>query len=175
MTLTDPDASDENKQHVVLSAMHTGGERSSAATLFAAIQWLLSDDPPAADVLRRQVIVCVPVVHPDGYDEGRPEPGQEPRHSQIYSNWNAKGVTDPETAPEAGFPSDFQEDDRELVYWGPAIDDIGDKAWSGRPSWSAVFFKYCIIYCCLTGSNQLPVFFLRLFLTKYGISQESKS
>jgi len=202
VTLTDPSAAAEEKEHTVLSAVHTGGERSAAGVLFGVMHWLLSDDPKAREVLRRQVVVCLPVVQPDGYVQGRLG-AQLPRHDLVYSGWDMSGVTDPDNAPEAsalqavidryqpdvyadvhgisldfdgqlmlessacspsmvtsrpyhqqiarmmdqaalkeGFPSDFQEDDRELLYWGPAVDSLGAKLWPGRGKWSPGLYAY---------------------------------
>ena len=202
ITLTDPDFPSEEKQHTVLSAVHAGGERSGAATLFGIMQWLLSEDPLATEVLRRQVIECMPIVHPDGYVQGRLGP-QHSRHALIYNGWHMAGVTDPDAAPEAealqrvvdrcrpdlyadvhgisldfdgqfmlessasspnrltsrpyhhqiarmmdqaalegGFPSDFQEDDRELLYWDPSVEALGAKLWTGRGRWSPGLYAY---------------------------------
>lgn len=100
VSLTDPDADAEEKQHVVLSAVHTGGERSAAATLFGLMEWLLSEDPEAAQVLMRQKIVCLPILHPDGYVKGRL--GEKPsRHGLMSNGWGLQGVTEPAKAPEA--------------------------------------------------------------------------
>ncbi len=202
ITLTDPAAPAEEKQHVLLSCVHSG-ERSAVATLFAVMDWLLSDDPPAREVMRRQVVVCMPIIHPDGYVEGRLGPDQATRHWDLYSGWGMTGVQDPSAAPEAvalqrvidrmrpdlyadvhgtslddprtlmlessatsptnmmnrpyhlqiarmmdqaaldaGFPSDFQEDDRELLYWGSAVNSLEAKLWNGRDRWSAGLYAY---------------------------------
>lgn len=200
--LTDPGTPAAEKQHVLLTCVHSG-ERSAVSVLFAVMDWLLSDDPLARDVMRRQVLVFMPIIHPDGYVEGRLGPGQSTRHSILYSGWGMTGVADPGCAPEAlalqrvidrwqpdlyvdvhgisldferhlmlessassptkttnrpyhqqiarmmdqaaldaGFPSDFHEDDREVLYWCPSIDQIQDKLWWGRGEWTPGLYAY---------------------------------
>ena len=100
LTLTDSAYPANEKQTVLLSAVHAGGERSATAAIFAVIQWLLSEDAVAAEVLRRQVVVCMPIVHPDGYVEGRLG-DQGARHTILNTGWNLSGVVDAEAVPEA--------------------------------------------------------------------------
>jgi hypothetical protein len=57
-----------------------------------------SGDPLAREILRRQVVVCMPLVNPDGYVAGRfaNSLGKDP-----YSGWTVEGPLDPEQNPEA--------------------------------------------------------------------------
>jgi murein tripeptide amidase MpaA len=68
--LTDPDAPADHKEHVLITALHCGGERSAATGIFYLMDWLLKGSPGAREILRGQVIAFMPVVNPDGYVAG---------------------------------------------------------------------------------------------------------
>ena len=91
--LTDPDASDADKEHALITALHSGVERNGATTVFAIMEWLLSGDEAARDILRRQVVLCMPVPNPAGYVAGD--------HGRVYSDWTLDGPRDPAAVPEA--------------------------------------------------------------------------
>ena len=61
------------------------------------IKWLLSDDPIAEETLKKQVIICMPVVNPDGYLAGTfsNKNGKDP-----YLAWTLDGPEAPEESPE---------------------------------------------------------------------------
>ncbi|HIC33384.1 MAG TPA: hypothetical protein EYO78_01170 [Gammaproteobacteria bacterium] len=90
--LTDPNTSDKHKENVFISALHSGGERTGTATVFYLMEWMLSGDPLAAEILRTQNIICMPVPNPDDYLRGD--------LGYVYSEWNLKGPKDPENMPE---------------------------------------------------------------------------
>jgi len=92
--VTDPTAADEDKEHALITALHSGQERSGTTTVFCLLEWLLSGDPAAREMLRRQVVVCVPIAHPDGY-VGAGSPGN------VYHLWTPGGPADPANQPEA--------------------------------------------------------------------------
>ena len=202
ISLTDPGTPSEEKQNVVLSCVHST-ERSAVAVLFAVMDWLLSSEPLACEVMRRQRIVCLPIVNPDGYVGGKLDPEQRSRDAMLYNRWDMTGVSRPDRAPEAlalqriiddlrpdlytdvhgisldferqlmlessassptrttnrpyhqqivrlmdqaaldeGFPSDFQEDDREVLHWDPSVDSLKAKLWTGRGNWSPGLYAY---------------------------------
>jgi hypothetical protein len=97
-TLTDASISDDRKEHALITAMHTGDERSGATTVLYLIDWLLSNAPQARDILARQIVVCIPVVNPDGYVAGKAgnSLGLDP-----YSQWTLEGPKEPDKMPEA--------------------------------------------------------------------------
>jgi len=197
--LTDPEGDDAHKQHVLLTAQHSGIERSATGSMFALMQWLLSGEPQAREILRRQTVVCMPLVNPDGYVHGThaTTAGHDP-----YIYWTLSGPRDPSTMPESvavkqmmdryqpevhadlhgldesfpgymsvensafsysncslrpyhyeianlmdeaalreGFPSDRLEQDGERLLWGPQLEEISHKLWSGRPR------AYAATYC----------------------------
>lgn len=92
VTMTDPTVPDEDKEHALVTALHAGIERGAPATVMSIIEWFLSSDPRAADILRRQVVVFLPLVDPDRYEKGHFTP--------IYTEWNAEGPLKPEEVPE---------------------------------------------------------------------------
>ena len=96
--LTAADTDPEEKQHVLLTALHSGVERSGSGSVLATMEWLLSPEPVAREVLRRQVVVCMPVVNPDGYAAGTHtnSHGKDP-----YTHWNLDGPLEPESMPES--------------------------------------------------------------------------
>jgi len=95
--LTDPAVDDDDKQHTLLTCLHSGIERSGSLGLFAVMKWLLSEDAVAREILQRQVLVCMPVVNPDGYVAGTfgNTKGKVP-----YQGFTLDGPNDPEDHPE---------------------------------------------------------------------------
>jgi len=93
--LTDPEAEDDNKEHAFVTAFHSGIERSATTTVMAIIEWFLSGDATAREILQRQVVVCLPVPDPDRYVKGE--------FSPIYGAWTLDGPSDPKNLPEAVF------------------------------------------------------------------------
>ena len=93
--LTDPRADDDQKEHVLITALHAGLERSATTTVMAIIEWLLSGDPTAREILRRQVVFCLPVPDPDRYEKGE--------FSPVYGGWTPKGYPRAADIPEATF------------------------------------------------------------------------
>lgn len=74
VSLTAPDTPSEDKERVLVTALHAGLERGAATTVMAIVEWLLSDDPAAKEILRRQLIVCLPLPDPDRYTKGEVSP-----------------------------------------------------------------------------------------------------
>jgi hypothetical protein len=93
LALTDPSVPDEDKEHVLVTGLHSGVERSGTTAICALIEWLLAEDLCAAEILRHQRVVCVPVPDPDNYQRGRHGPG--------YAEWTPSGPTRPTRMPEA--------------------------------------------------------------------------
>jgi hypothetical protein len=91
--LTDAKIDDADKQHALVTALHSGLERSGSNTVLSLIEWLLSDDPGAREILRRQVVVGLPIPDPDRYTEGKVSP--------CYNAWTLDGPRNPERTPEA--------------------------------------------------------------------------
>ena len=96
--LTDPSVPDDHKERVLLTALHSGIERSGTTGTFAIMEWLLSNDHAAKETLRRQRVFCLPMVNPDGYAKGTHANslGLDP-----YTQWTVEGPKDPDRAAEA--------------------------------------------------------------------------
>ena len=95
VVLTDPQANDDQKEHALITALHSGLERSASTSMMAIIEWLLSGEQAAQEILHRQVVVCLPVPDPDRYEKGHVSP--------LYGSWTLKGPIDPQKVPEAVF------------------------------------------------------------------------
>lgn len=97
--ITDPEADPAQKEHVLFTANHAGQERTAATGILMVMRWLLSDDALAQEVRRRQVVCCMPVGNPDGYERGgttRNTHGLSP-----CNDWTLEGPKDPANHPEA--------------------------------------------------------------------------
>jgi hypothetical protein len=197
--LNDPAAPEQDKEHVLITAQHSGIERSGTTSVLLLVEWLLSGDPGAREILRRQNMIAMPVVNPDGYVAGSHanSMGQDP-----YIAWGLEGPKNPIKTPEAvavqtmmdrhqpelhadihgidlafpghsmieesgqaysnvslrsyhqgiidqmnaaaeaeGYPSDRLEQDAERIFWGPELNTIPEKVWTGRSR------PYAAIYC----------------------------
>jgi zinc carboxypeptidase len=197
--LNDPIAPESDKEHVLITAQHSGIERSGTTTILLLLEWLLSGEPMAREILKRQHIIAMPVVNPDGYmagshanslgldpytawdlagpkeaakspeavavqmimDRHQPEVHADvhgidlafPGHTMIeesgqaYSNVSLRsyhqGIVDQmNAAAEAeGYPSDRLEQDAERIFWGPELNSMPEKVWTGRSR------PYAAIYC----------------------------
>jgi len=91
--ITDYSVPDDDKQVALVTATHVASELNSGTGLLRLVKWLISDDPAAQAIRRRQVVLVVPYSNPDGVarDGG----------SDVYMCWNFDGVVDPEKHPEA--------------------------------------------------------------------------
>lgn len=67
LRLTDVSVPDEDKQVAVVTALHGGPERSGVTTALTLVDWLLAGSPEAAECLRRQVIVVMPIPNPHAF------------------------------------------------------------------------------------------------------------
>ena len=97
--LTDTAVGDEDKEHVLITANHSGArERTATTGILYLMHWLLSDDALAREILARQVVVCMPVCVPDSYAQATGANnvcGLSPCNS-----WTLEGPIDPEHNPE---------------------------------------------------------------------------
>lgn len=96
--LSDWSVSGEHKEHVLLTTLHSGGERIGPSAMLEVVEWLLSGHPLARRILARQQVVCVPIVNPDGYVAGSFHNAHD---LDPYNNWTLEGPVQPEKHPEA--------------------------------------------------------------------------
>ena len=83
---------------MLITTQHSGIERSGTTSVLLLLEWLLSGDPGAREILRRQNMIAMPVVNPDGYVAGSHanSMGQDPDTA-----WSLEGPKDPAKTPEA--------------------------------------------------------------------------
>ncbi|MHC4716087.1 MAG: M14 family zinc carboxypeptidase, partial [Planctomycetota bacterium] len=65
-TFTDPEADDEDKQHVLIVASQHGSEESGRAMVMATMDFLVEGSDEAKEILRKQIVAFVPCANPDG-------------------------------------------------------------------------------------------------------------
>jgi len=95
--ITDYRVPDEDKQIALLTSCHVAKELNAGTGLLRLMKWLLGDDPAAAEIRRKQIVLVVPYTDPDGIAAGKRE-----RLREIYGNiWTAQGVVEPDKHPEA--------------------------------------------------------------------------
>lgn len=67
LTLTDSTVSNEDKQVCLITALHGGPERSGTTTVLHLIEWLLSASAAAQETLKKQILLVMPINHPDAF------------------------------------------------------------------------------------------------------------
>ncbi|MHA1573542.1 MAG: M14 family zinc carboxypeptidase, partial [Alphaproteobacteria bacterium] len=92
--ITDFAVPDDDKQVVLLTSCHGAMEKNAVTSLLHLIKWLISSDPVAREVRKRQIVLVMPCNNPDGYEKGQ-------RLRDVYMCWDWNGVTDRKRHPEA--------------------------------------------------------------------------
>lgn len=107
LKITDSSVPDTDKQVCLITALHSGPERTGTTGALAFAEWMLSDDPLAAETRRRQIILVMPVINPMSLfftDRFRNEYGVDPYAGLGLKGkiWDVKTLTvlKPEEAPE---------------------------------------------------------------------------
>ncbi|MES2736663.1 MAG: alpha/beta hydrolase fold domain-containing protein [Verrucomicrobiota bacterium] len=109
LRITDSTVSDVDKQVCLITALHSGPERTGATGALAFAEWLLSEDPLAAETRRRQIVLVMPVINPLAMfysDRFRNEHGVDPYTGAGFGPggkvWDVKSMSliKPERAPE---------------------------------------------------------------------------
>ena len=96
--VTNPSVPDEKKEHVLLTTLHSGGERIGPSAMLDLLEWLLSAHPAARQIMARQLVVSVPIVNPDGYVAGSFHNAND---LDPYNHWTLEGPHQPDKNPEA--------------------------------------------------------------------------
>ena len=122
--ITDEGVPDEDKQVASLTTTHTGVERSGASTVLKLVKWLVSDDPVADEIRRKQIVVAMPACEPDTYDRRSTDVADlySGRGCRVYGAWTWDGPTDPVNQPEAMAVKrvmDENQPDVHVVYHNP--------------------------------------------------------
>ncbi|MBI4025502.1 MAG: hypothetical protein HY360_11015 [Verrucomicrobia bacterium] len=99
--ITDPEADDQHKEVALMTALHSGLEQSGTVGMLYLMKWLLASDPKARDILRKQILVFMPVPNPDGYvPDAVKDPFFNAAGKEQYSGWSPAGPPDPPNNPE---------------------------------------------------------------------------
>lgn len=107
LKITDRTVPDTDKQVCLVTALHSGPERTGATGALAVAEWLLGDDALAAETRRRQIVLVMPVINPLAMfftDRFRNEHGVDPYTGLGVGGkvWDVKSLSliQPERAPE---------------------------------------------------------------------------
>lgn len=107
LKITDRSVKDADKQVCLVTALHSGPERTGATGALAFAEWLLSDEPLAAETRRKQVVLVMPIVNPLAMfftDRFRNEHGVDPYTGagRVGKIWDTSklALIKPEDAPE---------------------------------------------------------------------------
>jgi hypothetical protein len=105
LVVTDRSVSSDDKQVALVTATHSGAERSGGNAVLRLAEWLLGDDPRAAETRRRQVVLLMPIVNPYGWFT-RESPfnsrGGDPYAMGRGKHWDLQQLApkDPDRCPE---------------------------------------------------------------------------
>ena len=97
--VTDYRVPDEDKQVALLTACHAGGELNACTGLLRLTKWLIGDDSKAREIRKRQIVLIMPCLDPDGY--ARQRVGNTLGGNPYFGCWDWNGVVNPEKNPEA--------------------------------------------------------------------------
>lgn len=104
---TDPGVQPDDKQIILISSFHSGGERSGCSSAMRFVEWLLSGDPLARETLKKQIVLIMPVLNPDGFirETNNNDANIDPYTARRGALWDitAGGLAlkEPENVPEA--------------------------------------------------------------------------
>ena len=98
-----PTWADEDKQVALFTTTHSGVERVTTAGMLQLIKWLISDDPQATEIRRRQIVLIMPACEPESYDRKLIDVAEffAGRSRWVYEGWSWDGPEDPANQPEA--------------------------------------------------------------------------
>ncbi|WP_164101857.1 M14 family zinc carboxypeptidase [Candidatus Laterigemmans baculatus] len=105
LKITNSDADDRDKQVVLITALHGGPERSGSTTALHFIEWLLSESPEAQETRRKQIVLVMPINHPEAFfqtDRFRNPANIDPYTGGGPQHWDLTRLkyTSAEQAPE---------------------------------------------------------------------------
>lgn len=93
LKITDPDVADDLKQVALITSLHGGPERSGTTTVLHCIEWLLGDSAEAIETRRKQIVLLMPVNHPEAMfqtDRFRNTAGIDPYTGGGPQHWDLK-------------------------------------------------------------------------------------
>ena len=105
LRISDKSVPDADKQVCLVTALHSGPERSPTTTLLHLTEWLLGDSPEAAEIRRKQIVLLMPIVNPYAFfvtDRFGNSQGIDPYTGRQGEVWDPKTLklVSPEKTPE---------------------------------------------------------------------------
>jgi hypothetical protein len=67
LNITDSTVDDADKQVALITSLHGGPERSGTTTVLYLVEWLLGDSDEARETRRKQVVLIMPINHPEAF------------------------------------------------------------------------------------------------------------
>ena len=137
--ITDSAVPDTDKQVALFTSCHGAKELSAATGLLRLMKYLLSDDPEAAEIRKRQVVLVVPYTDPDHIALGQLKQTRLIYNGKIAGGgqlWTVNGVTQPQKYP---YDHGHHERSRRLAAEGEfhrQISGSGSRIKSSTPSFS---------------------------------------
>lgn len=96
LRISDRGVPDQDKQVCLITSLHGGPERSGTTTILHLAEWLLGDDPPAAEIRRRQIVLLMPIINPYAFfvtDRFGNSQGIDPYTAGAGQFWDLKTLT----------------------------------------------------------------------------------
>jgi len=96
LRISDSTVPDQDKQVCLITSLHGGPERSGTTTILHLAEWLLGDDPQAAEIRRKQIVLLIPIIHPHAFfvtDRFGNSQGIDPYTAGAGRWWDLKTLT----------------------------------------------------------------------------------
>ncbi|MGB7160336.1 MAG: M14 family zinc carboxypeptidase [Tepidisphaeraceae bacterium] len=117
--ITDAGVPDTDKQVAMFTSCHGAKELNATTGLLRLMKYLLSDDPEAAEIRKRQIVLVVPYTDPDHIALGQLKQTRLIYNGKIAGGgqlWTIDGVTSPEKYPEAAALQGIMDEYRPELY-----------------------------------------------------------
>ncbi|MFZ2641942.1 MAG: M14 family zinc carboxypeptidase [Verrucomicrobiia bacterium] len=103
--ITDKAVRDDDKQVALITATHSGAERTGTTSIMHFAEWLLGNSREAVETRRKQIVLLMPVVNPWGYEtteSNANSQGIDPYSGQRGKAWDLATLMlkEPAKAPE---------------------------------------------------------------------------
>ena len=120
--ITDKAVRDDDKQIALITAMHSGAERTGATSVMRFAEWLLGNSREAVETRRKQIVLLMPVVNPWGFETVESNfnsQGIDPYSGQRGKAWDIATLTvkEPAKAPEIVAVQSVFDEFKPDVHW----------------------------------------------------------
>lgn len=103
--ITDSKTPDDNKNIILITSFHSGAERTGSLAVINFMEWLLGDSSSAVESRKKNIILVMPLVNPDGFFGA--ESNFNTKHIDPYSAGRGRDfdipnlkLKNPENSPE---------------------------------------------------------------------------